>query len=253
MKKLVTLLVLIALLVSVIPAGAAGGNTEGGQVKKFADNIYIVQMIDAPVVAYDGGIAGFPATAPKQGQKIDPLDAKVVKYVGYLKGKHDAAMQSVGATKKLYSYTYTYNGFSAEMTADQAAALRSKADVLTVTKNEWVTVDTSSTPTFLGLRDALGKWTFPATGEGVIIGVVDSGIWPENPSFTDRVRTGPQGQSGKLGYQQIPGWHGQCVPGEMFTASNCNQKLIGAQFFNESWGGNAGIEAQRPWEFTSAA
>ncbi len=31
----------------------------------------------------------------------------------------------------------------------------------------------------------------------------------------------------------------------------CNQKLIGAQYFNESWGGNAGIDAQRPWEFNS--
>ena len=32
----------------------------------------------------------------------------------------------------------------------------------------------------------------------------------------------------------------------------CNQKLIGAQYFNASWGGDAGIDATRPWEFTSA-
>ena len=48
-----------------------------------------------------------------------------------------------------------------------------------------------------------------------------------------------------------PGWHGKCKPGEAFPASKCNQKLIGAQHFNAAWGGDAGIEAQRPWEFNS--
>ena len=33
----------------------------------------------------------------------------------------------------------------------------------------------------------------------------------------------------------------------------CNQKLIGAQYFNAAWGGDAGIDADRPWEFNSAA
>ena len=41
------------------------------------------------------------------------------------------------------------------------------------------------------------------------------------------------------------------MPGEQFTAANCNQKLIGAQYYNAGWGGNAGIDAQLPWEFNS--
>ena len=32
----------------------------------------------------------------------------------------------------------------------------------------------------------------------------------------------------------------------------CNQKLIGAQWFNAAWGGDAAIDAERPWEFNSA-
>ncbi len=117
-------------------------------------------------------------------------------------------------------------------------------------------MDTSSTPTFLGLDAPGGLWDqlggTGKAGEGIIIGLVDSGIWPESFSYDDR--TGLNGNAtkdGKLDYQQIPGWHGKCVPGEEFNASMCNQKLIGAQYFNESWGGNEGINALRPWEFNS--
>ena len=53
-------------------------------------------------------------------------------------------------------------------------------------------------------------------------------------------------KDGKLAYQQIPGWHGKCTPGEAFNASMCNQKLIGAQWFNAAWGGDAGIDAAAP-------
>ena len=91
-----------------------------------------------------------------------------------------------------------------------------------------------------------------SAGEDVIIGIVDGGIWPEHPSFSDRTGLNGNGtKDGKLSYQQIPGWHGKCVPGEEFNASMCNQKLIGAQYFNAGWGGNAGIDAQLPWEFNS--
>ena len=122
-----------------------------------------------------------------------------------------------------------------------------------MTKDEARELDTSSTPDFLGLTGPAGVWAQTgAKGENVIIGIVDGGAWPEHPSFSDR--TGVNGnatQDGKLGYQQIPGWNGRCVPGEAFNASNCNQKLIGARYYNAGWGGNAGIDAQLPWEYNS--
>ena len=43
---------------------------------------------------------------------------------------------------------------------------------------------------------------------------------------------GTHTQDGKLGYQQLPGWHGKCRPGEGFTAAECNQKIIGARYYN---------------------
>ena len=216
---------------------------------------YIVQMLESPVVAYEGGTAGLAATKPAKGQKIDPNSAAVKKYAAYLVAQHDAALQKVGGAAKLYDYNYTYNGFAAKLTAGQKAALEKQAGVLAVSAEETVTADTSSTPTFLGLTAPGGLWeqlggptagkSGVGAGENVVIGVVDSGIWPESKSFSDR------NSAGQLIYQQIPGWNGKCTPGESFNASMCNQKLIAGQHFNASWGGDAAIEAQRPWEFTS--
>ena len=69
-------------------------------------------------------------------------------------------------------------------------------------------------------------------GENIIIGIIDSGIWPESLRFSDRTGTnGNASKDGKLAYQQISGWHGKRVSGRGVNASLCNQKLIGAQLF----------------------
>jgi len=223
--------------------------------KSAATRLYIVQLVDDPVVAYKGGVSGYAATKPAKGSKLDPASPSVAKYMGYLVGKHDAVLAGVGGSaRKAYSYGYVFNGFAADLTEAQAAQLAATRGVLSVSKDEARTIETSSTPAFLGLSGPDGFWqTTGATGEGVVIGMIDSGIWPEQPSFSDRVGdNGSATKDGKLDYQQLPGWHGRCIPGDRFVASNCNQKLIGARWYNAGWGGDAGIRAQLPYEFVSA-
>ena len=225
---------------------------------------YIVQMVQSPAVAYTGGVAGLNATKPAKGQKINPASPDVARYVDYLKGVHNAALQKVGGAQKLYDYTYTYNGFAAKLTEGQAAKLEGMSEVLTVTADELQKMDTSSTPTFLGLTASNGLWSqlggqtdgsagglnSDGPGENIIIGIVDSGIWPESKSFSDR-------KDGKLVYQQIPGFHGKCESaenvgdGSPWDANLCNRKLIAAKHYNAAWGGDAALEAERPWEFMS--
>jgi hypothetical protein len=232
------------------------GQSGARATRSRSNNIYIVQLAELPVVSYRGGIAGFQATRAAGGQKIDPANPQVVSYSGYLNGRHDQALVAVGGGRKLYDYRYSFNGFAAELTEAQAAALRAVVGVVNVTRDEEYFADTSSTPSFLSLDAADGLWEQlggpTRAGDGIIIGIIDSGIWPESLSFSDR--TGVNGNAtkdGKLDYGQIPGWHGKCTPGEQFTAANCNQKLIGAQYFNTAMGGDAGINASRPWEFNS--
>ena len=249
-------LTLALTLAVVLPSALLSGQGKVPSQAQSPSGLSIVQLAEFPVVAYAGGIPGYAATQPRRGQKINPLDAKVIAYAGYLKSRHDQVLAQAGGGRKVYDYVYTYNGFAAELSDDQVAALRATPGVVAVTKDELQQMDTSSTPTFLGLDAAGGLWEklggAKKAGEGIIIGLVDSGIWPESLSFTDRTGVnGNASKDGKLAYQQIPGWHGSCVPGEAFNASMCNQKLIGAQYFNAAWGGDAGIDAQRPWEFNS--
>ena len=237
--------VLAALLVAIPASGALGqvvghDRTDGSKTAA-AGNSYIVRLADAPVVAYEGGIAGLKATAPtKKGEKINPDSPDVVKYAAYLDSRHDAVLNSVGGAKKLYDYRYSLNGFAAKLSAAQAEALKSSPEVISVEKDAIGHIETATTPSFLGLTAPGGLWDQLGgkghAGEDVIIGVVDTGIWPEHPSFSDRTGANENGVEGKLSYQQIPGWHGKCTPGEAFNASDCNQKLIGAQYFNAGFG-----------------
>jgi len=99
-------------------------------------------------------------------------------------------------------------------------------------------LDTNYTPSFIGLDQPGGLWQQlggqGAAGENMVIGIIDSGIWPENPSFADKVDA--NGVPSHSGTTQVYGappvtWKGACVAGEGFAVSNCNNKLIGARYF----------------------
>ncbi|MEP4484147.1 MAG: S8 family peptidase [Halioglobus sp.] len=215
--------------------------------------VYIVQLADNPVAAYDGSIKGYKATKPKNNKKLNPKNPAVVSYADFLVSKHDEVLNKAGGGKKLHSYKYAYNGFSAKLSKKQASLISKLPGVLAVTPDALLKTNTVSTSAMLELEG--GVWHelggIDAAGEDVIVGIIDSGIWPENDSFSDRTGSNKNGKEGKLAYQQIPGWNGKCVPGEAFPASACNQKIIGAQWFNSGFGGDAGVKAEFPYEFAS--
>jgi hypothetical protein len=255
---LVGVLALVAAAVAALPAASGGDPADSAPLSanfhgKSDNGVYLVRLAELPAVAYNGGIAGYAATKPKGGSKIDPNAPDVTKYVGFLKSRHDSALSKVGGGQKLYDYGFSVNGFAAKLSYDQAVALASQDGVVSVEPDLVQHADTISSPQFLGLSQPGGTWDklggVGNAGEDMIIGDVDTGIWPENPEFSDRTGVGPNGQPGKLAYHQIPGWHGKCTPGEDFTASNCNQKLIGAQYFVA---GHGGPDSIIPEEFLSA-
>ena len=237
----------LAVAVAVIVAVPAAGGASG------ADSaLYVVQLVQAPVAGYEGGVAGYPATKPAKGKKLDATSADAKKYAGLLTEKHDRALCTVGGGDKVYDYTAAFNGFAARLTEDQAARLEATKDVLTVEKAALLQVDTSSTPAFLGLDKPGGLWAQlggvnknglgKGAGEDVVIGDVDGGYWPENPSFSDRK---VDGSNGNAYPHKVTGFHGICQAGEAFPANTCNDKVIAARFYN------AGIGTVPDFEFVS--
>ncbi|MFG2044018.1 S8 family serine peptidase [Dactylosporangium sp. NPDC048998] len=204
-------------------AASSPGNSSG-----YTGGRYIVTFADDPVGTYDGYDSGFKATKPKAGNKIDPDAAEVKAWRAHLTGKHDAAMTKVGATK-IYDYTVTNNGVAADLTKAQADALAKTPGVLGLERDEVSQLDTTVSPEFLGLSAAGGVWSQLGgqanAGAGVVVGIIDSGIWPENPSFANEKIT-----------PRPKGWHGACVAGENFPVSWCGNKLVGARYYVEGFG-----------------
>lgn len=218
---------------------------------------YIIWMVDDPVVAYDGSIRGLPATAVGPGQKLNPNSAAVKRYQQHLTQRANELLGSVGAdtTAKVYQYSVVFSGFAAQLTPAQAARLSADSNVAAVFENEIQELDTSTTPDFLGLTDEQdGVWN-DYQGEDVIIGIIDSGVWPENPSFSDQAdlsaAPGKGNQKKNSAYGPPPAhWSGTCQSGEQFSQDDCNNKLIGARFYVDGFG-NREINRDFPLEYLS--
>ncbi|KAK1323379.1 Subtilisin-like protease [Acorus calamus] len=122
----------------------------------------------------------------------------------------------------LYTYDHAIHGFSAVLSPSQLDRLRRVPGHLAAYTDTFGKLHTTRTPTLLGLRNHASLWPAVRFGEGLVIGIIDTGVWPESPSFDDR------------GMPPRPaGWRGACEDGAEFNASMCNRKLIGARSFSE--------------------
>ncbi len=202
---------------------------------------YIVQLVDKPAAAYTGQIDGLAATKPAPGARINVGAADVQAYLTYLDTKQAAVAGTVSAAQITHQYNVVFNGFSALLTDDEVRALKKNSGVANISADSILQLDTSYTPTFLGLDKPGGIWEqlggTAHAGEDVILGIVDSGIWPENTAFADRVdESGVPSHSGNNVVYGAPpaSWHGECQTGEGFSADNCNNKLIGARYYRAS-------------------
>ncbi|GMH17866.1 hypothetical protein Nepgr_019707 [Nepenthes gracilis] len=135
---------------------------------------------------------------------------------------HWYSSEFVDPVQILQTYDTVFHGFSAILTPGHASTIRKHPLVLAVFEDRRRQLHTTRSPQFLGLRIQRGLWSESDYGADVIIGIFDTGIWPERRSFSDK-NLGPVPRR----------WKGVCEVGDKFTAANCNRKIIGARFFSK--------------------
>ena len=202
---------------------------------------YIVQLQNAPAATYQGTISGLAATQPAAGAAFDYRSADVQNYVQYLGAKKDEVLATIANAPVIAEYDVVLNGFAALLTDSEVLTLKMNAAVADIQADQPRHLDTVSTATFLGLTATGGLWSqygggSLVKGENMVVGIVDGGIWPENPAFADRIDADGKptfDPSGTLAYGNAPdSFKGGCQPGEGFDpAKHCNNKLIGAKFY----------------------
>lgn len=147
---------------------------------------------------------------------------------------HELLASVLGSDEKakeaiMYSYNKHINGFAALLEEEEASDIAEEPNVVSVFLSKEHKLHTTRSWNFLGLEKngrvtANSAWTKAKFGEGTIIANIDTGVWPEHPSFSDK------------GYGPVPSkWRGKgvCQIDSFNTTQKyfCNRKLIGARIF----------------------
>lgn len=197
---------------------------------------YVVQFNAPPLASYGGGIRGLAATRPDaRGEaRLNAASDASAAYLSYLEAAQTtfaASMeQALGRPVEVaYFYRHAFNGLAVTLSPDEAARVARLPGVQRVVREFARYLQTDAGPAWIG---APTIWEGSSTGdldgtrgEGVIIGVIDSGINFDHPSFAEvspgdgYVHTNPR----------APLFYGECAP--ITGAPFCNDKLIGAYDF----------------------
>ncbi|CAN8301387.1 unnamed protein product [Cochlearia groenlandica] len=159
----------------------------------------------------------------------DSQDKKVyIVYMGSLPSRveytpmshHISILQEVTGKSSIIdrlvrSYKRSFNGFAAKLTESESERVAEMEGVVSIFPNKYLQLQTTSSWDFMGLKEGTNTKRNPTVESDTIIGVIDTGIWPESESFSDN------------GFGPPPNkWKGVCSGHKNFT---CNNKLIGAR------------------------
>uniref|UniRef100_A0A2N9ITZ6 Subtilisin-like protease fibronectin type-III domain-containing protein n=1 Tax=Fagus sylvatica TaxID=28930 RepID=A0A2N9ITZ6_FAGSY len=130
----------------------------------------------------------------------------------------------------LHHYSKSFRGFSAMLTPEQAQQLADKDSVVSVFQSKMNKLHTTHSWEFLGIDSTHQYNQMPmVSNSNIIVGVIDTGIWPESKSFNDK------------GLGPVPKkFKGECVTGDYFGLANCNRKIIGARFYSKGFEAESG-------------
>ncbi|XP_044480194.1 cucumisin-like [Mangifera indica] len=121
---------------------------------------------------------------------------------------------NIGPESLLRIFKRSFQGFVVKLTEDEARKMAMLRGVASVFPNRKRNLHTTRSWDFIGFPRQVRRATIE---RDIIVGVLDSGIWPESASFDDK------------GFGPPPTkWKGTCQASSNFT---CNNKIIGAKYY----------------------
>jgi len=197
-----------------------------------AEETYIVQLTEPPLALYSGGIAGLAPTMPaaRGATRLAPSDSASVAYLAHLASRQAAVVGAIETTlgrtvAAKFRYRAAFNGFAVGLTATEADRVAGLDGVKRVQPDEVRELLTDSGPAWIGaggIHDGSATGGLPGTkGEGIVAGIIDTGINHDHPSFAD---IGGDGFNHPTQLRHF----GVCAP---LNPVLCNDKLIGMYDF----------------------
>ncbi|KAJ6432583.1 hypothetical protein OIU84_019759 [Salix udensis] len=114
----------------------------------------------------------------------------------------------------LHSFERTFNGFVVKLSEGEVEKIAAMSSVVSVFPNRKKKLHTTRSWDFIGFPQEVQRTNVESN---IIVGVIDSGIWPESESFND------------AGFGPPPiKWKGSCQVSSNFS---CNNKIIGAKYY----------------------
>jgi subtilisin family serine protease len=210
-------------------------------------NVYLIRLGDPPLAAYSGGVAGLAPTGTRSTgeRKLDPRSPAAIAYLDYLAVQQERAIQSIEATLERpvevhYRYVAGNNGFALSLSPDEAARTGELPEIVFIQEDAEQQLYSDAGPEWVGAT-ALWGGLSGTKGEGIVAGVIDTGINPLNPSFAD------VGEDGYDHANPLGKRFGVCDPANISPPPGvspydpsfpCNDKLIGAWGYTSVNGGS---------------
>ncbi len=201
--------------------------------------LYTVLLQEPALSSYDGSVAGLAATSPSfTGEaKLNPKSPESLAYRSYLADRQQRFIKQLEsefqrAIEIKFTYQVALNGFAAVLTPAEAAVIARQRDVRLVERSGLNQIDTDAGPGWIGapgIWDGSNTGALPGTkGEGIIVGILDTGINSNHPSFA---ATGPYDGYVHTLPPSLDSYLGVCDPDNPSIDFICNDKLIGGWDF----------------------
>lgn len=241
-RRLMRLISIVAQLLAAAPACASAVRHLDQMTTTGEGPVHVIVELDLePLGRYRGGVAGLAATSARMthSRRLEINSPAALAYRAHARQRladaESAIRRAAPDARVSHLYDVVLGGLAVTLPAKDLGALRALPGVRAVHPDEMVQLDTNTTPSLIGARRAwreMGGST--EAGQDVVVGLLDTGIWPEHPSFSD---PDPSGRP----YPPPPThWNGGAgpvceQPADASAPLPCNNKLVGARTFLDGY------------------